>query len=110
MDLPHFAPFVSIGITLEVLFPFILRRAERPVAGIVLSDAVLAVAMSTCQLGRFPHLVGGAAVGVRLLLLLGQAAMAASLGRLRCSWADFNWRIGCGFLVGLGFFSSQKEV
>ena len=99
-DLPHLTPFVSVGIALDVLFPFLLRRAERPVAGIVLTDAVFTVAMSTCQLGRPLHLVGGAAVGVSLLLLFGTAAAAAaSFGRLWCCWAGLNWWVGGRLLV-----------
>ena len=97
--MPHLSPFLSFRVTLEVLVPSFLRRGERPVAGMVLTDAVLLVVVSTGQLGRLLHLVGGAADGVGLLLLFGTSATAASLARFGGSWTNFDRRVGGTLLI-----------
>ena len=97
--MPHLSPFLSLRVTLEVLVPSFLRRGERPVAGMVLTDAVLLVVMSAGQLGRLLHLVGGMADGVGLLLLLGTSATAASLARFGGSWTNFDRRVGGSLLI-----------
>ena len=65
----------------------------------VLTDAVLLVVVSTGQLGRLLHLVGGAADGVGLLLLFGTSATAASLARFGGSWTNFDRRVGGTLLI-----------